>query len=58
MGRLIDVLGIALLLAAGGAFSAGVHALGESRDLVALYWLALGGLLLKGTTDLMRPSSR
>ena len=57
MGRAIDVLSIVFLLAAGLAFTFGVNALGESRDLAALYWLAVGGLLLKSATELLRPGA-
>jgi hypothetical protein len=56
MNRLVDLLAIALLIGAGAAFTLGVLALGDARDLAALYWLALGGLLLRGATELLRPS--
>lgn len=55
MVKAVDVLSIALLLAAACAFAVGVHALGQARDLAALYWLAVGGLVLKAATDILRP---
>jgi hypothetical protein len=55
MARLVDVLSIALLAGAGLAFSAGVYALGDRRDLHALWWLVVGALLLRAATDLLRP---
>jgi hypothetical protein len=56
-GRIIDVLSIVLLLGAAFAFAAGVDALAERRDLVALYWLVVGALTLKAATDVVRPRS-
>ncbi len=53
----VDAIGIALLLVAGVAFAGGIRALGEQQDLMALYWLAVGGLLLKAATDIVRPRS-
>ncbi len=55
MGRVIDILSILLVAAAATAFSLGVIALGEQRDLHALYWLVVGGLVLKASVDLLRP---
>lgn len=46
-----------LVVAAGLAFTYGVQALGDRRDLVALYLLVVGGLCLKAATDLLRPKS-
>jgi hypothetical protein len=57
MARIVDILSIALMIAAGIAFTVGVAALGEARDLAALYWLAVGGLLLRAATDILRPRS-
>lgn len=55
MRRVVDAASIALLLSAAGAFTAGIHALGAERDLAALYWLVVGGLLLRSASDLLRP---
>jgi hypothetical protein len=57
MSRLVDALSIVLLVAATAAFVLGVHALGDERDLVALYWLVVGGLSLRSATDMLRPRS-
>jgi hypothetical protein len=55
MQRVVDLLSILLLGAAAAAFSLGVHALGDERDLASLYWLVIGVLLLRSATDLLRP---
>lgn len=55
MARVIDALSIVLLATAGVAFTVGVLALGDHRDLRALYFLAIGAASLKGATDLLRP---
>lgn len=57
MPKLLDALSIFLVLGATLAFAAGVAALGERRDLAALYWLAIGGLVLRGAVELLRPRS-
>ena len=57
MGRFLDIVSVLLLVAAGGAFSAGVYALGDQKDLIALYWLGVGGLLLRAAVDLLRPKA-
>jgi hypothetical protein len=53
--RLVNALAIVLLGCAGLGFSFGVLSLSEQRDLHALYWLAIGGLLLRSAVDLLRP---
>jgi hypothetical protein len=55
MGRAVDVLALALLLGAAFAFSLGIRALDREEDRYALYWLAVGALALKSSTDLFRP---
>lgn len=57
MGKIIDVLSLVLLLGAATAFGIGVHQLGASNDLAALYWFAAGGLALKASVDLLRPKA-
>ena len=57
MARLVDVLSITLLGAAGLGFSLGVWSLGDRRDLHALYWFAVGALVLKAAVDVSRPRS-
>jgi len=53
--RAIDLSSGVLLVAAAGAFATGVNALGDRRDLDALYWLVVGGLTLRAATDMLRP---
>jgi hypothetical protein len=55
MRKIVDVVSIVLLCAAAFAFSLGVRALGDERDLASLYWLVAGALLLRASTDLLRP---
>ena len=55
MGRAVDVVSILLLMGAGVTFTLGVRALGDQRDLVALYWLVVGALLLRSAVDTLRP---
>ena len=55
MGRAIDILAVALMLAAALAFVLGVRALDREEDRYALYWLAVGAMALKSSTDLFRP---
>jgi hypothetical protein len=57
MGRVADAVNILLFVAACAAFALGIVALGDRRDLAALYWLIVGALALKGATDMMRPRS-
>jgi hypothetical protein len=57
MPRAIDVISVAMLLFAAAAFALGVRALGEREDLAALYWLAIGALVLRSATDMLRPKS-
>ena len=55
MGRALDWLAVALLVAAAIAVALGVRALDREEDRYALYWLAVGALSLKASTDLVRP---
>ena len=55
MGRAVDVLAMALLFGAAVAFAFGVRALDREEDRYALYWLAVGALTMKASTDLFRP---
>jgi len=57
MSRIADVVNVVLFVAACAAFALGIQALGDQRDLLALYWLAIGALSLKGATDMLRPRS-
>jgi hypothetical protein len=55
MVRLADLLSVLLLLGAVIAFVLGFLALGERRDIAAVYWLVVGGLALRASTNLLRP---
>ncbi|HEX4474945.1 MAG TPA: hypothetical protein VH142_07705 [Polyangiaceae bacterium] len=55
MTKVVDVLSVVLLAGAAVAFALGIRALGDERDLAALYWLVAGALLLRSSTDLLRP---
>lgn len=57
MSKVADALSILLVLGAVLAFSVGVAALGDRRDLSAIYWLAIGGLVLRSAIELLRPRS-
>ncbi len=57
MARTLDAVALLLVLVAGGAFAFGVRALGDRRDLVALYLLVVGALALKAAVELLRPKS-
>jgi hypothetical protein len=57
MSKVIDALSILLVLGAALAFSLGVAALAERRDLIAIYWLVVGGLVLRAAVELLRPRS-
>lgn len=57
MSKVVDLLSIFLVLGASAAFAVGVAALGERRDLAAIYWLAIGGLVLRSAVELLRPRS-
>lgn len=55
MPKVVDFIALLLLAAAAAAFTAGVWALGDRKDLNALYWLVVGGLVLRAATDMLRP---
>jgi hypothetical protein len=55
MSRIVDLLSVGLLVFAAVAFTLGMKALGDERDLAALYWLVAGALLLRSATDILRP---
>jgi hypothetical protein len=57
MVRFVDTISVFLLLSAIAAFGAGLYVLGEQRDLLALYWLAIGLAALRASTNLLRPKS-
>jgi hypothetical protein len=57
MNRVVDLIAIAFLIGAVVCFSLGINALGERKDLNALYWLVVGGLVLRASTDILRPKA-
>lgn len=57
MLRFVDTISVFLLICAIGAFAAGLHVLAEQRDLLALYWLAIGLAALRASTNLLRPKA-
>lgn len=58
MTRALDIISIALLAAGTFAFALGIYALGDGRDLTALYWMVVGALSLRTAADLLRPKAR
>lgn len=57
MVRFVDTISVFLLLCAMTAFAMGLHVLSEQRDLLALYWLAIGLAALRASTNLLRPKT-
>jgi hypothetical protein len=57
MLRFVDTISVFLLLCAIVAFGAGLYVLSEQRDLLALYWLAVGLAALRASTNLLRPKA-
>lgn len=55
LSRAVDILSTVLLGGAGVAFTLGVNALAGQRDLVALYWLVVGALLVRAAVAALRP---
>jgi hypothetical protein len=56
--KLIDVLAIALVLAASVAFVLGEVALASAEDLRAIYWLVVGSSSLRAATQVVRPGGQ
>jgi hypothetical protein len=56
--QLVDVMAIALLVAAGVAFFVGESALSRAEDLQALYWLAVGVVSLRAAVQIARPGAK
>ena len=56
--RLIDVVAIALVVAAAGAFFYGETALARAEDLQALYWLVVGIASLRAGVGIARPGAK
>ena len=56
--QIVDVLAVALLIAAAAAFVLGEGALARAEDLHALYWLAVGVASLRAATQVARPGAK
>jgi hypothetical protein len=56
--HMVDVLAIALVLAAAAAFVMGESALAHAEDLRAIYWLAVGVVSLRAAVQIGRPGAR
>jgi hypothetical protein len=56
--QLVDLLAIALLIAAATAFVLGEGALSRAEDLLALYWLAVGIVSLRAAAQIARPGAK
>ncbi len=52
--RLLDLLALAMLVLAAGAFWMGARALADKQDIVALYWLIVGAALARATSNAAR----
>ena len=57
MSRVANAVNLLLFAAACASFALGLYALGDRRDLQAIYWLIVGGIALKAATDMLRPRS-
>jgi hypothetical protein len=55
---LVDVLALALIVGACGAFLAGEVALARADDLQAIYWLAVGVVSLRSGVQIARPGAK
>ena len=53
--QVVDVLAVALLLAAAVSFVMGESALARAEDLQALYWLVVGVVSLRAGVHIARP---
>jgi hypothetical protein len=56
--HLVDVLAVALLIAAAAAFVLGEGSLARAEDLHALYWLVVGVASLRAATQVARPGGK
>jgi hypothetical protein len=57
LGRVANLVNLALFVAACASFALGLQALGDRRDLQSLYFLILGGVALRAATEMLRPRS-
>lgn len=57
MSRVANLVCLLLFVVACVAFGLGLYALGDRRDLPAIYFLIVGGLALRSATEMLRPRS-
>jgi hypothetical protein len=55
VNRFVEVVAVTLLLLAALVLVLGVLALAEGKDLTAVYWAAVGAVLLKASVEVLRP---
>ncbi len=55
MSRVANVVNLTLFVAACVSFALGLRALGDRRDLQAIYFLVVGGIALRAATEMLRP---
>lgn len=55
MNRFVEAVAVVLLLLAASVLVMGVLALAQGRDLTAVYWAAVGAVLLKASVEVLRP---
>lgn len=55
MSRVANVVNLTLFAGACVSFALGLHALGDRRDLQAIYFLVMGGIALRAATEMLRP---
>ncbi|GAC1394755.1 MAG: hypothetical protein NVS3B10_22510 [Polyangiales bacterium] len=52
--RLLDVVALLMLVAAGAAFLFGADAITTHKDVNAIYWMIVGVVLVRGSSNLAR----
>jgi hypothetical protein len=52
--RLLDLVTLAMLVLAAGAFLMGARALADKQDILAIYWLIVGAALARATSNAAR----
>jgi hypothetical protein len=58
MSRALDIIAIVLLCSGIVVLCAAIYTLGSGQDLSALYWLVVGGLVLRAANNLVRSKVR
>ena len=56
--KVVDLLAIALVVGATGAFVAGEIAIAGAEDLRAIYWLAVGVASLRAAVQVAQPGAK